>query len=45
MVQNFSTLKPPNDNVLFPHWEAHMFYDFSTSDDQELLVNEILGHK
>lgn len=22
-----------------------MFYDFSTSDDQEWLVNKILGHK
>jgi hypothetical protein len=34
-----------NDNVLFPHWEVHMFYDFGAPDDQEWLVEEILAHK
>jgi len=24
-----------NDDTLFPYWEAHMFYDFGTPDDQE----------
>jgi len=34
-----------NDDALFPHREAHMFYDFGTPDDQEWLVDEILAHK
>ena len=34
-----------NDDTLFPHWEAHMFYDYSTPDDQEWLVNEIVAYK
>jgi hypothetical protein len=34
-----------NDDVLFPHQEAHRFYDFGTPDDQEWLVEEILAHK
>jgi len=34
-----------NDDVLFPHWEAHMLYDYGTPDDQEWLVNEIIAHK
>jgi hypothetical protein len=34
-----------NDNVLFPHWEAHALYDFGNLDDQEQLVDEILNHK
>jgi len=34
-----------NDDALFPHWEAHMFYDYGTPDDQEWLVNEIVAHK
>jgi len=41
-----SKLRPyhANDDALFPHWEAHMFYDFGTPDDQEWLVDEILAH-
>ena len=34
-----------NDDMLFPHWEVHMFYDYGTPDDQEWLVNEIVAHK
>jgi len=42
-----SKLRPyhANDDALFPHREAHMFYDFGTPDDQEWLVEEILAHK
>jgi len=42
-----SKLRPyhANDDMLFPHWEAHMFYDFGTPDDQEWLMDEILAHK
>ena len=42
-----SKLRPyyANDDVLFPHREAHMFYDFGTPDDQEWLVEEILSHQ
>jgi len=41
-----SKLRPyhANDDALFPHREAHMFYDFGTPDDQEWLVDEILAH-
>jgi hypothetical protein len=34
-----------NDDALFPHREVHAYYDFSTPDDQEWLVDEILTHK
>ena len=34
-----------NNDALFPHHEAHMFYDFGTPDDQEWLVEEILSHQ
>jgi hypothetical protein len=34
-----------NDNALFPHREVHAYYDFSTPDNQEWLVDEILTHK
>lgn len=34
-----------NDDALFPHWEAHMFYDFGAPDDQEWLVDKILAHQ
>jgi hypothetical protein len=42
-----SRLRPyhANDDTLFPHWEAYIFYDFRTPDDQEWLVEEILAHK
>jgi hypothetical protein len=42
-----SKLRPhhANDDALFPHREAHAFYDFGTPDDQEWLVEEILSHK
>jgi hypothetical protein len=41
-----SKLRPyhANDDALFPHREAHKFYDFGTPDDQEWLVEEILAH-
>ena len=44
---HWSRLQPhhANDNMLFPHREANMFYDFRTLDDQEWLVEEILAHK
>jgi hypothetical protein len=34
-----------NNDALFPHWEAHPYYDYSTPDDQEWLVDKILAHK
>ena len=34
-----------NDDALFLHREAHMFYNYGTPDDQEWLVNEIVAHK
>jgi hypothetical protein len=34
-----------NDDALFPHREAHPYYDFGTPDDQEWLVDEIVAHK
>ena len=42
-----SKLRPyhANDDALFPHREAHMFYDFGAPDDQEWLVDEILAYK
>ena len=42
-----SKLRPyhANDDALFPHREAHMYYDFGTPDDQEWLVDEIIAHK
>jgi len=42
-----SKLRPyhANDDALFPHREAHMFYDFGTPDAQEWLVDEIFTHK
>jgi hypothetical protein len=42
-----SKLRPhfANDDALFPHREAHVFYDFGNPDDQEWLVEEILAHK
>jgi Integrase zinc binding domain len=33
-----------NDDALFPHREAHPFYDFGTPNDQEWLVDAILAH-
>jgi hypothetical protein len=42
-----SKLRPyyANDDALFPHREAHAYYDFGTPDDQEWLVDDILAHK
>jgi hypothetical protein len=42
-----SKLRPyyANDDALFPHCEAHAFYDFSTPNDREQLVDEIIAHK
>ena len=44
---HWSQLHPhiANDNTLFPHWEAHTYYDFGTPDDQEWLVDKIITHK
>jgi hypothetical protein len=35
----------PNNDVLFLRWKAHPYYNFSTSDDQQWLVDEIIAHK
>jgi len=42
-----SKLRPyvKNDEKIFPHREAHAFYDFGEDDDQEWLVDEILIHQ
>ena len=42
-----SKLRPyyANDDALFPHREAHAFYDFGTPDDREQLVDELIAHK
>lgn len=42
-----SKLRPhlANDDALFPHREAIPSYDFGTPDDQEWLVEEIIGHQ
>jgi hypothetical protein len=42
-----SKLRPyyANDDTLFPHRKAHVFYDFGTPDDQEQLIDEIIIHK
>jgi hypothetical protein len=34
-----------NDDTLFLHQEAHVFYDFGNPDKQERLVDEIITHK
>jgi hypothetical protein len=34
-----------NNDVLFPQWEAHAYYNFGTPDDQEWLVDKIMSHK
>jgi hypothetical protein len=35
----------PNDSQWFPQREAKSFYDFSSDDEQEWLVNEIIAHR
>jgi hypothetical protein len=35
----------PNDDHLFPSRESKRFYDFGMPDDDEWLVDEIVGHK
>ena len=35
----------PNDDALFPGREARSFYDFGLDDQQEWLVDEIMGHR
>lgn len=46
-----SLLQPyePNDDILFPHWEARAFYDLGydlgADDSMEWLVDEIIGHE
>jgi hypothetical protein len=34
-----------NDNALFPHQEAHMYYNFGTPNNREWLIDEILAHR
>ena len=42
-----SLLRPhePNDDSLFPSRESKRFYDFGMPDDDEWLVDEIIGHR
>ncbi|KAI0361863.1 hypothetical protein OH77DRAFT_1374445, partial [Trametes cingulata] len=42
-----SRLRPhePNDDSLFPHREAHAFYDFGDDPEREYLVDDILAHR
>ncbi|KAJ7747402.1 hypothetical protein DFH07DRAFT_691243, partial [Mycena maculata] len=35
----------PNDDAIFPSQEVGRFYDFGMPDDQEWLVESILGHE
>lgn len=35
----------PNDDSLFPSCESKHFYDFGMPDDDEWLVDEIVGHR
>ncbi len=34
----------PNDLLLFPGWDAQVYYDFGKNPEKELLVHEILDH-
>jgi hypothetical protein len=42
-----SLLRPfePNDDSIFPSRESKRFYDFGMPDDEEWMVDEIVGHK
>ena len=42
-----SLLRPfePNDDSIFPSRESKHFYDFGMPDDEEWMVDEIVGHK
>src|SRR6202011_2358477 len=42
-----SLLRPfePNDDLLFPSRESKHFYDFGMPDDDEWLIDEIVGHR
>ena len=35
----------PNNDALFPSCESKHFYDFGMPDDEEWLVDEIIGHQ
>ena len=35
----------PNDDALFPSHKSKHFYDFGMPDNEEWLVDEIVGHK
>ena len=35
----------PNDDAIFPSRESKHFYDFGMPDDDEWLVDEIIGHR
>ena len=34
----------PNDNELFPKWDAQAFYDMGNPDDAEWLIDKITTH-
>jgi hypothetical protein len=42
-----SLLRPfePNDDTLFPGRESKRFYNFGMPDDDEWLIDEIMGHR
>ena len=35
----------PNDDEVFPHREAHVFYDFGDDPEREYLVDDIVAHE
>jgi hypothetical protein len=35
----------PNDDVLFPHWEVKVFYNFGVDLEDEWLMDAIVGHR
>ena len=34
-----------NDNKVFPKWEVRTYYDFSDTEDDEWLVDDIIAHR
>src|ERR1700726_3782433 len=35
----------PNNDILFPHHEVKVFYDFGVDPNEEWLINTIIGHR
>ncbi|TFK80242.1 hypothetical protein K466DRAFT_504220 [Polyporus arcularius HHB13444] len=35
----------PNDDALFPHRDSRAYYDMGVDEEQEWLVDEIVGHR